>query len=195
MFIDLGYSFYGYISQVSVWKTVLSWVESFEIYNDKLAVPQADSLQLGWTPYSYNPLVLKIVNSTAASGPVSICSIPNTIAKKGLNSPDCKNKVFTGEWSHFTEPKILPLKVNESVWYNIGEKETEKQPALSAKISSFGVEKKKTNGFWGWEVLYFVTWLVYFCPLTYLCDYIKLNNMPSFSDTNTITRVISLLIM
>lgn len=95
MHIDLGYSFYGYISQVSVWKVVLTTTESFEIYNNKLAVPQSANLLLGWTPYSYDPLVQKTANSTAAPS-ISVCNIPNTIAKKGLDSPDCKKKVFTG---------------------------------------------------------------------------------------------------
>ncbi|CAG5116607.1 unnamed protein product [Candidula unifasciata] len=89
VFVDLGQSFYGYMSQVSVWKTALTSEEHFDI------------LLLGWTQYSFDSSV-KITRSSTAARSLSICDIQNTIAKMGLNSPACKHIKFTDK----TPPEV-----------------------------------------------------------------------------------------
>ncbi|BFZ02934.1 hypothetical protein BsWGS_05974 [Bradybaena similaris] len=109
VFVQLGQSFYGYISQVSIWKTALTSLEQYEIYRDKLAVPQPDSLLLGWTQYSFDSSVRRTNISTAAAS-FSICNITNTFAHAGPNRPECKSATFTDK----TPPQILSF-CNESL--------------------------------------------------------------------------------
>ncbi|CAG5115710.1 unnamed protein product, partial [Candidula unifasciata] len=89
VFVQLGQSFYGYISQVSVWKTALTSKELYAF------------LLLGWTKYSFDSSV-KRTRSSTATGSLSICNITNTIAQMGLNTPECKNIKLTDK----TPPKV-----------------------------------------------------------------------------------------
>lgn len=88
------------MSQVSVWKTALTPDDHYDIFENKLTVPQSDSLLLGWSQYSFDSLVRRTKSSTAARS-LSVCDIPDTIAKMGLNNPVCENEALIGKFFFF----------------------------------------------------------------------------------------------
>ncbi|KAK3784027.1 hypothetical protein RRG08_025221 [Elysia crispata] len=108
MYLDiyLGKSFYGYISQVSVWDVVFTSDELIAMVDTPKAVPRSGDLLLGWTYYSLNHLVIQ-TNESTAGRLVRVCDITGTIASPGLAG--CDKSKFPDK-----TPPMLTKECNET---------------------------------------------------------------------------------
>ena len=66
---------------------MLTYAEAMDIFQDSSDVPRPDDLYLGWTKYSYDPLVY-VRSKSDVSTNNDACNIPNTIAPRDVCPDD-----------------------------------------------------------------------------------------------------------
>ncbi|RUS91379.1 hypothetical protein EGW08_000896 [Elysia chlorotica] len=130
--IYLGKSFFGYISQVSIWGAAFSTDELILMFGTPKAVPRTGALLLGWTHYALNPQVIQTKSSTAGRL-VPMCDITGTIASPELTG--CDKTKFPDK-----TPPMLTKECNETATI------TTDYNTHQVSVSSLGYEFKLNEG-------------------------------------------------
>ncbi|GFO02092.1 neurogenic locus notch homolog protein 1, partial [Plakobranchus ocellatus] len=106
LYVHLGKSFFGYVSQVSVWGVVFTDRDHISMLDEPQMDPQPLHLLLGWTYYTMSRQVLQ-TNTSTAGRLVAVCDISGTIGTPELTG--CDQGMFKDK-----NPPILTKECNAS---------------------------------------------------------------------------------